>query len=64
VGGSGKTDREKVATENIGSLDEVAWMHEIETRLAKIDAGRAQLLSVEQALAGLHRGAHRGCRHG
>ena len=43
-----------------GEIDndsEEAWAAEIERRLAKIDAGQAKLLSMDDAVARLHRAA-------
>ena len=57
-------DRAKLAEKLVESLDgdvsadaEDAWAAEIERRLAKIDAGQAKLLSMEDAVARLHRAA-------
>lgn len=55
-------DRAKLADRLVESLDgnidpdaETAWAAEIERRLAKIDAGQASSLSMDEALARLHR---------
>ena len=60
----GEDDRAKLAARLVESLDgdidadaEDAWATEIERRLAKIDAGQAQLLSRDDAVARLHRAA-------
>ena len=57
-------DRAKLAEKLVESLDgdvsadaEDAWAAEIERRLARIDAGQARLLSMEDAVARLHRAA-------
>ena len=57
-------DRAKLAEKLVESLDgdvsadaEDAWAAEIERRLARIDAGQAKLLSMEDAVARLHRAA-------
>lgn len=60
----GEDDRAKLAARLVESLDgEIdadagdAWAAEIERRLAKIDAGQAKLLSMDDAVARLHRAA-------
>jgi putative addiction module component (TIGR02574 family) len=57
-------DRAKLAERLVESLEGesdpdagTAWAAEIERRLAKIDAGQASSLSMEEALARLHRAA-------
>jgi len=57
-------DRAKLAEKLVESFDgdasadaEEAWAAEIERRLARIDAGQARLLSMEDAVARLHRAA-------
>ena len=57
-------DRAKLAARLVESLDgdidagaEDAWAVEIERRLAKIDAGQAKPLSMDDAIARLHRAA-------
>jgi putative addiction module component (TIGR02574 family) len=57
-------DRAKLADKLVESLDgdldpdaETAWAAEIERRLAKIDAGQASSLSMDEAIARLHRAA-------
>lgn len=57
-------DRAKLAEKLVESLDgavdpdaEAAWASEIERRLARIDAGQARTLSMDEALARLHRAA-------
>jgi len=54
-------DRAKLAEKLVESLDgepdpqaETAWVAEIERRLAKIDAGQATSLSMDEALARMH----------
>jgi len=60
----GEGDRARLAARLVESLDgeidndsEEAWAAEIERRLAKIDAGQAKLLSMDDAVARLHRAA-------
>jgi putative addiction module component (TIGR02574 family) len=55
-------DRAKLADKLVESLDgaldpdaEVAWASEIERRLARIDAGQATSLSMDEAIARMHR---------
>lgn len=57
-------ERAKLARKLVESLDgdlepdaEEAWAAEIERRLAKIDAGEAKMLSMDDAVARLHRAA-------
>jgi putative addiction module component (TIGR02574 family) len=57
-------DRAKLVQKLVESLDgepdphaEAAWAAEIERRLARIDAGQASSLSMDEALARLHRAA-------
>jgi putative addiction module component (TIGR02574 family) len=57
-------DRAKLAEKLVASLDgaldpdaETAWVVEIERRLAKIDAGQASSLSMDEAIARMHRAA-------
>jgi putative addiction module component (TIGR02574 family) len=57
-------DRAKLAEKLVESLDgeldpdaETAWAAEIERRLARIDAGQASSLSMDEALARLRRAA-------
>lgn len=57
-------DRAKLAEKLVESLDgepdpdaETAWAAEIERRLAKIDAGQASSLPMDEALARLRRAA-------
>lgn len=57
-------DRAKLAEKLVESLEgepdpdaETAWAAEIERRLARIDAGQATSLSMDEALARLHRAA-------
>ena len=57
-------DRAKLAAKLVESLDgdidadaEDAWAKEIERRLAKIDGRQAKLLSMDDAVARLHRAA-------
>jgi len=57
-------DRAKLADKLVESLDGdcdpdagTAWAAEIERRLAKIDAGQASSLSIDEALARMHRAA-------
>lgn len=57
-------DRAKLADKLVASLDgdidadaEDAWAAEIERRLAKIDAGQASSLSMNEAIARMHRAA-------
>jgi len=57
-------DRAKLADKLVQSLDgeidpdaETAWAAEIERRLARIDAGHASSLSMDEALARMHRAA-------
>jgi putative addiction module component (TIGR02574 family) len=57
-------DRAKLADKLVASLDgdidadaEAAWAAEIERRLAKIDAGQASSLSMNEAVARMHRAA-------
>jgi putative addiction module component (TIGR02574 family) len=57
-------DRAKLAEKLVESLDgevsadtEEAWAAEIERRLAKIDAGQAKMLPMDDAAARLHRAA-------
>ncbi len=60
----GEADRARLVAKLVESLDgeldadsEDAWASEIERRLAKIDAGQARLIPMEEAVAGLHRAA-------
>jgi len=57
-------NRAKLAEKLVESLDgqvdaeaEAAWAAEIERRLERIDAGQAKLLSMDEAVARLHRAA-------
>jgi putative addiction module component (TIGR02574 family) len=57
-------DRAKLAEKLMESLDgapdpasEAAWATEIERRLARIDAGQASSISMDEAIARLHRAA-------
>ena len=59
-----ENDRAKLAARLVESLDgaidvdaEDAWAAEIERRLAKIDAGQAQSLAMDDAVARLRRAA-------
>lgn len=59
-----ESDRAKLAARLVESLDgdsdadaEDAWVAEIERRLAKIDAGQAQPLAMDDAIARLRRAA-------
>ena len=56
-----EADRAQLAERLVESLDgevavdaEEAWAAEIERRLAKIDAGEAKMLSLDDAVARLH----------
>jgi putative addiction module component (TIGR02574 family) len=52
---------EKLVQSLEGELDpsaESAWASEIERRLAKIDAGQASALSMEEAIARMRRAAY------
>jgi putative addiction module component (TIGR02574 family) len=60
----GEDDRAKLVARLVESLDGELdvdagdlWAAEIERRLAKIDAGQARLLSMDEAVARLHRAA-------
>jgi putative addiction module component (TIGR02574 family) len=60
----GEADRAKLVARLVESLDGEldvdagdSWVAEIERRLAKIDAGQARLLSMDEAVARLHRAA-------
>lgn len=60
----GEVDRARLVAKLVESLDgevdpdtEDAWASEIERRLARIDAGHAKLMSMDEAVAGLHRAA-------
>lgn len=58
-------DRGRLAEKLVQSLDgdldpsaEGAWAVEIERRLARIDAGQASAISMEEAIARMHRAAY------
>jgi len=58
-------ERARLAETLVRSLDgdldpgaETAWIAEIERRLAKIDAGQAPALSMDEAIARMRRAAH------
>jgi putative addiction module component (TIGR02574 family) len=60
----GDADRARLVARLVESLDgevdpdaEGAWASEIERRLARIDAGQAKLMSMDEAVAGLRRAA-------
>jgi putative addiction module component (TIGR02574 family) len=60
----GEDDRAKLVARLVESLDGEldvdagdSWVAEIERRLAKIDAGQARLLSMDEAVARLHHAA-------
>ena len=59
-------DRGRLAEKLVQSLDgdldpgsETAWAAEIERRLARIDAGQASAVSMEEAVARMRRAAYR-----
>jgi putative addiction module component (TIGR02574 family) len=58
-------ERARLADKLVESLDgaadpdaSAAWPAEVERRLARFDAGRALSLSMDEAIARLHRAAH------
>lgn len=60
----GEADRARLVAKLVESLDgeldadaDEAWASEIERRLARIDAGQAKLVSMNDAVAGLRRAA-------
>lgn len=60
----GEADRARLAAKLVESLDgeldgdaDEAWASEIERRLARIDAGQAKLVSIDDAVASLRRAA-------
>ena len=62
--GLGEDDRARLAARLVESLDGdvdvgagAAWVVEIERRLERIDAGDATMLSMDDAIARLHRAA-------
>ena len=58
-------ERGRLADRLVQSLDgdldpdaETTWVTEIERRLARIEAGQASKISMEEAIARMHRAAH------